>query len=131
MTEEEKMRESVCLDVAAHVSRSAREIAKASTAKARETFVYFVQQGDGGPVKIGVAKDPRNRLADLQVGSPYPLRLLCVFRTIVAYESELHRTLRDYRLSGEWFEPHPLILGIAEVLHSVAKYNGHLRELEA
>ena len=39
-------------------------------------MIYFIQAGEHGPVKIGVAQNPSARLAALQTGSPTPLRLM-------------------------------------------------------
>lgn len=38
------------------------------------THVYVIQ-AEGGPVKIGVALDPAQRLATLRTGAPFPLSL--------------------------------------------------------
>lgn len=62
---------------------------------------YFIQQGDSGPIKIGIAVDIQHRLAGLQTASPYPLRVLGVIRRNC--ERELHLMFRELRLSGEWF----------------------------
>jgi Meiotically up-regulated gene 113 len=69
-----------------------------------EQLVYFVQAVEGGPIKIGVARDPLTRLADLQVGSPYKLRLYGLRRGGVAEERRLHKRFRADRLQGEWFK---------------------------
>ena len=37
-------------------------------------FVYFIRD-KRGPIKIGTAVDPYERLNSLQVGNPYPLEL--------------------------------------------------------
>lgn len=39
------------------------------------SFVYFVGEEDGGPIKIGWAKDPLKRLRGLQTGNPRRLRI--------------------------------------------------------
>src|SRR5688572_22209648 len=48
-------------------------------------FVYFIQQGATGPVKIGIAKDPLDRMGTLQTGNPAPLNL----RHVVPGERDL------------------------------------------
>lgn len=32
-----------------------------------KTYVYFIQAGNNGPIKIGFALDPKSRLIELQV----------------------------------------------------------------
>jgi len=39
--------------------------------------LYFVQGVDGGPIKIGVARNVRKRLTDMQIGCPIPLNAWC------------------------------------------------------
>jgi len=69
-------------------------------------MVYFIQQGDGGPIKIGYTSGlAENRLLALQTANPYPLRLLGSIRNAgKKKESELHKLFEYSRLSGEWFE---------------------------
>lgn len=95
--------------------------------------VYFVQAGDGGPIKIGYTTHKwRSRLSALQTGSP--VRLGC--RLVIAPatredEQELHRHFAAYRLEGEWFEPGPMLAGfLDEWGHIDARDGGTLLEHE-
>lgn len=66
------------------------------------TWTYFVQSVDGGPIKIGfTSKDPNERLAALQVGSPTKLRIVGLLPSNC--EKELHKRFADHRSHGEWF----------------------------
>lgn len=65
--------------------------------------VYVIQAGDGGPCKIGRAKNVRQRLSELQVGTHMRLRLVALYEGGVLEERELHRQFRAFRLDGEWF----------------------------
>lgn len=73
-------------------------------------YVYFVQMDRIGPIKIGYTKNIGKRIVTLQISSPYPLRLLCLFPTDELSEKEIHHCYNDSRLEGEWFLPHPVIL---------------------
>lgn len=77
----------------------------------KATYVYFIQVGDDGPVKIGVASDPDRRRTMLQIGCPWPLRILCEINChdAAAYEAQLHERFADHRIRGEWFEPGPTV----------------------
>jgi hypothetical protein len=77
-----------------------------------ETFTYFVQAEAGGPVKIGVAKDPAARLCLLQTGNPQRL----VIRRVWPLDCEryLHRRHGSHRLTGEWFSDAAVVLEEAE-----------------
>lgn len=71
----------------------------------RPSFIYFIQAADDptGPVKIGVSKRPKHRLAQLQIGSPYDLRLLGTYPGDDLTEAFLHRVFSGDHLRGEWF----------------------------
>lgn len=68
--------------------------------------VYFVQAGEGGPIKIGwTGGSPSARMAALQTGNPHRLRLLTSIEGTAADEAALHARFADSRLEGEWFAP--------------------------
>lgn len=71
-------------------------------------WVYFVQQGDRGSIKIGVADNIERRIKGLQTGSPHKLNLLARIgcggrKQAYDLENQLHRRFSSYRLEGEWF----------------------------
>ena len=67
--------------------------------------VYFVQSRLGGPIKIGLTTEPKQRLKQLQNGSPIPLQILGALRGDEKVEAAIHERFRKLRLHGEWFEP--------------------------
>lgn len=71
----------------------------------RSGFVYFIQQGLDGPIKIGFTIDPMERLASLQTANPYELHLLGCIAKNEALERELHQKYSHHHLRGEWFSP--------------------------
>lgn len=84
-----------------------------------QRWVYFVQAGDAGPIKIGVATNPRSRLSSLQTSTAVPLHPLGVVIGGVAEEAVLHRRFGEFRLRGEWFMPErPLLDYIREEAQS-------------
>lgn len=66
------------------------------------SFVYLIQAGDG-PIKIGVAKDPRSRLRDLQTSHYEDLRILRVLPGDRYLEARCHKRAKHARIKGEWF----------------------------
>lgn len=64
-------------------------------------LVYFVRCHE--LVKIGTARDVRDRLSALQVGCPYELSLWGTLRGGHRAEQALHMAFRSYRIRGEWF----------------------------
>lgn len=76
-------------------------------------FVYFIQEGEDGPIKIGWAKDPRRRLASMQSGNPRRLHLLGAIKTKRRLlERELHDRFIEDHLTGEWFSPSSELLAL-------------------
>ncbi len=66
--------------------------------------IYFIQQGEAGPIKIGWSKNVRSRLASLQTANPQRLRLLLVLEGEERDERRLHDWFGLERLGGEWFK---------------------------
>lgn len=89
-----------------------------ATAEAAMVFLYFITTADRQFVKIGIARDPLKRMADLQVGHPTDLvlsgaRAYSTRSAARAAESGLHTRLADHRSRGEWFYLTPEVRTIA------------------
>lgn len=82
-----------------------------------EVKTYFIQAESGGPVKIGKAKDPARRLKELQTSHYDRLRILATIEGDC--ERELHRQLKQHRMTGEWFAPHS---DVGKVVRKVSGY---------
>jgi Meiotically Up-regulated Gene 113 (MUG113) protein len=87
-----------------------------------------VQEGEHGPVKIGLSNELERRLGDLQTGNPDELVLRHVVPGDRAVEAQLHARFKPARIRREWFggEYLPLIMAFAggladEMLH---RYDG-------
>jgi hypothetical protein len=70
---------------------------------------YIIRGKITGLLKIGIARDVKNRIADLQSGSPDILELIWSGAGCRGSESEVHQEFADLRLHGEWFTPDPRI----------------------
>src|ERR1700760_393734 len=73
--------------------------------------VYIIRCGVSGPVKIGHASNPQQRLADLQVGSWEILRIIRLFKGSFPEEAALHAKFSDLYIRGEWFHFSRLMMG--------------------
>jgi hypothetical protein len=71
--------------------------------------IYFIQQGDDGPVKIGYTeRSVKQRIYDLQTASPFPLRLVGLITPAKkSWEKQIHLKFYKDKMTGEWFEPSP------------------------
>lgn len=73
-------------------------------------WVYFIQVGVDGPVKIGLSRNVKGRMRSLQTAHPQRLTLLGAVDGDAELEAALHAKLAAHRLSGEWFAPHPDVM---------------------
>lgn len=73
-------------------------------------FVYFLREGDYGPIKIGWAEDPEKRRGTLQTGNSRPLVLLGQLPGTVQDEHAWHARFHKERIIGEWFTATPQLL---------------------
>lgn len=74
---------------------------------ATRSYVYFIQEGKRGPIKIGLSSDPLNRLNTMQTGNATNMRLLLILNLhpdkAINVESRFHKYFGVYRIRGEWF----------------------------
>lgn len=77
--------------------------------------VYFVQAGDGGPIKIGYTSSRvADRVAALQTGNPCRLEIVAVAPGSMEDESRAHAMFAQCRLHGEWFAPGPELMAFID-----------------
>jgi hypothetical protein len=72
------------------------------------SYVYFILDEVSNAVKIGKANDVHNRLGELQVGNPNPLKIIhyinCVNeRDSLIQEKIFHTKFDSFHMRGEWF----------------------------
>jgi hypothetical protein len=70
------------------------------------SFIYLIKNTDESHYKIGVGKNPTNRLKQLQTGCSSELAIISTFETDIPYviEKTLHRQFSHMRKHGEWFD---------------------------
>lgn len=72
-------------------------------------FVYFVQSGEGGPIKIGWSQDTTRRVAELQTANAHKLVLLGMVPGTMEDEAAMHVHFGHLRMEAEWFQNAPEI----------------------
>lgn len=78
-------------------------------------FVYFIQAGEGGPIKIGVASKWETRFSKLRADNHEEVRLVGFLDGDKQIEAGLHDRFAPDHIRGEWFRPSPALLAyIAE-----------------
>jgi hypothetical protein len=75
---------------------------------ADKTFIYFVRSGEF--IKIGQSKRWKERVMNMQVGSPHTIIVLLVLVAEPSMEGKLHNWFRTDHYRGEWFHSGPAIL---------------------
>jgi hypothetical protein len=76
-------------------------------------IVYFLRAGDF--IKIGKATgSPKNRIASLQTGCPYPITLIGFIHGGISEEFALHRRFAADHAYGEWFHAKQSIIDFIE-----------------
>jgi hypothetical protein len=68
-------------------------------------MIYFIQEGNAGPIKIGFAIDPWKRIEQIQIGNSEKLNMLRTIPGNKKREREIHKLLSAYKKRGEWYEP--------------------------
>lgn len=82
----------------------------------QRTWIYFMQRGENGPIKIGRSGDPQERLRHLQRGNPDRIRIIGAYWGFQLEEAQLHEEFKASRIAGEWFEPTPELVATALAL---------------
>lgn len=77
-------------------------------------WLYAFQAGPGGPIKIGISRNPKQRLATLQRATAETLIPRAAWRGFPFEEKQIHAEYADARLRGEWFEPVPDLLKLVD-----------------
>lgn len=85
-------------------------------------MIYVVQRPDNQAVKIGYTSGKvKRRVSSLQTSCDVKLEVLMSERGTRTLETNIHKKLKQYRKSGEWFEWNP---EVAEVVHNLAACQG-------
>lgn len=69
------------------------------------SFVYFIQAGGRGPIKIGLSDNPRDRLSSLQVAHYVRLTLRAIYPGTHDDERAAHQEASAEHILGEWHRP--------------------------
>lgn len=72
-------------------------------------YVYFIQAGRKGRIKIGWSSNVAKRLGNLQTACPEDLELLHSEPGTGRDERDLHNRFRQFHWRGEWFTPNSAI----------------------
>ena len=79
-------------------------------------YTYFAVGRHSGLIKIGMSKQPRFRVSRLQndANGTGEQADLILYRSLSEWERMYHDAFHPWRITGEWFAPHPDILAEIE-----------------
>lgn len=78
-------------------------------------MIYFIEIVGDTPVKIGHTSKPVNqRLSQLQVGNPKPMRVVATVDGDKEMEGYLHAMFAEAHIRGEWYERTEAVLDFLE-----------------
>ena len=71
-------------------------------------IVYMIYTPDFEFIKIGLSKNIKSRMRNIQSGCPFLLTLhtaatFLSYKNAAAYEKKMHRRLEEFRVRGEWY----------------------------
>lgn len=90
-------------------------------------WIYLIACEQPLSVKIGfTTKHPRARLKQLQTGNPNKLKLIGWFPGSLQAEREIHESMAEFRLQGEWFKLVPEASAALEGPCTLARINNVL-----
>lgn len=71
-----------------------------------DMYVYAIREKDTGNIKLGISKNPQERLKQLQTGNSSELELVAYRRAENRYvdEKEQHKINSEFHINGEWFD---------------------------
>lgn len=69
-------------------------------------MIYFIQAGNGGPIKIGYTYSALGqRISAIQTSCPFKIKLIGICTGDKFKENYLHRIFGHHNIRGEWFRP--------------------------
>ena len=77
---------------------------RSERARIRQAWIYFIQ-ADEGPVKVGIAATPTDRMASFQTGNHHKLRLVHKIWGTWYDEQRIQRLIQpSLQIRSEWFD---------------------------
>ena len=85
-----------------------------------KTYIYFIQAGYTGPIKIGYARNVEKRRDTMQTGNHMELKLLAKLGPYSDtqarhFERTLHKKFKRKHIRGEWFDKSINLQSVAEL----------------
>lgn len=96
------------------------------------SFIYFVKPAQHQMVKIGVSRNPTDRLSQLSTGAFDEINIIGMISGTPRLEKTLHSLFSEKRMNGEWFRLDSTIKALIELLPSLerrSRYESHHSEV--
>jgi hypothetical protein len=88
---------------------------------------YAMQMnGPSGPIKFGSSIDVLKRQSQIQAHCPYRVEIILIVDRGRAFEAKIKRECGPVHIRGEWYHPHPQVLGwVADKIATGGAYRQH------
>lgn len=97
---------SALVDTVTEVLERLTRIAESRAGDDHPGHIYFIGAMEGPTrIKVGFSVHPKQRLTNLQVGSPVRLMIAATVPGSIEEEQALNKRLRRHAITGEWYGP--------------------------
>jgi len=81
-------------------------LADVDVPEAPNLYVYAIREQETGKLKLGISKNPHQRMKQLQTANPNRLELVAAIPAPNRFkdESRMHHEASEHRIHGEWFK---------------------------
>jgi hypothetical protein len=93
-------------------------------------YVYFVQVGSRGDIKIGYSTNIMKRMNSLSSSMPENIKLLGYITGDLNREKELHKMFRILNVKGEWFRCDKSIIEYLNLVNEMRMQTGMMVHIE-
>lgn len=94
-------------------------------------MIYFIQDGDDGPIKIGYSSEVEKRVQALVTSSHKNLKILFAMGGDMDKEKELHDLFDFAHKKGEWFWPVKSLVAFIESCNLLSQVSKSLNAIPA
>lgn len=82
-----------------------------------DMYIYAIRESETGRIKLGISKNPNERLRQLQTSNSQKLELIAYKKAVNRFSDEKEMQIKNnkYHIRGEWFKPEVDISSIYDV----------------
>jgi hypothetical protein len=82
-------------------------------------MIYFIQEENNGPIKIGKCDNHEIRIKQLQTANPKKLTPVAVIPGTIPRETKIKKDLKEFHIRGEWYSPHKSVFEYIKTIQNI------------